>query len=156
MPSVDYQNVRLGCRATLKDVVDLPYIIPENHSTPITAVKGQTPPSSPDSLFLKETILKSLAPRSSMEHIEAHPIVVYAVHVPAGRGTEVAESLAKRINDAFIPNSVVQYGGYNMVIERSYQGSPYEENEGRRTKGDALWYVCPVFIELRVFVSSPL
>lgn len=155
MASVDYTKIRLGCRAKIKPIPNLPEVVWENRSA-AADVPGKTTVSSPEPLFIKEEIIKSRAIKSSMGYLEVHPTVVYSVHTAVGRGTELAEEWAKKLNDVFQVNTVVLFDGYEMIIERAYQGDPYEDNEGKRTNGVANWYVSPVLIVLRLHVSDPV
>src|SRR5262245_7541318 len=92
------------------------------------------PPNPPD-LWLRETIMVTSEFLAANHCIEIIGRVQYDVFVPAGSGTEAAETLVTNIKDVFAPAHSVNSQGVSFEIDQ------VQSSQGMQ---DETWYMIPV------------
>lgn len=150
MSAVDYNIVRLGFRKKLLSLDDeLPPLGPENRAVSSDKLDKKRP------MFVKEMIHRGTQQPFSHGFLLAKPQVSYLVHAAVGIGTELPDALANKIAALFpASRTAVIEQGYEMVVERTWQGDSYQQSEKASGQTEATWYVVPVHVLIRLFVPT--
>lgn len=99
------------------------------------------PPNPPD-LWMRETLMVSSEFLVANKCIEIVGRMQYDIFVPAGSGTEAAETLAKEIKDTFQPAQSINSQGVSLEVDQVSSSGAIQ---------DPVWYMIPVSIRWRTY-----
>jgi hypothetical protein len=144
MAVADIRVLRQVMRERLLTVtgVTAPMIAPEN----VKFLPPDHPLPGSVATWIRETVFLLQERHVATQRLEARGRAQFDVMVEAGRGTEIAEDLAKLIANAFEPGQVIVSQGIRVILERT------ERFTGRTDAG--IWWVLPVSIFWRYFTAT--
>lgn len=147
MSTINVSSIRLAFRRVLLA------IDPETVTEEIVAFENRAfvPPEGPDALWIREILIPAQETPAANDTLEFIGIMQYDVCSVPGNGTEQVEALAKKIKDAFIPQTSFRDAELDVEIalDRSEVSAGRDVSfvEDDRHK----WWVAPVSVTFRCY-----